>query len=212
MLRCLFVLFIVFTSAAFSAQGTLIRYLRQVEPSADSIIKENFDDCFISKYMSMNIEECQISHFNGLFLTSTERVDSSKILAYRFYYQIDYNIEKCLSIQFTLQLDPNGAPSHSRFTATEKLFKDRNCKLLPIDEIIKIAQNNKLKGEPDNWSFKFFLSGNWNHNDKPGRFELHVFRYYGGKNNNKKYQGHIYDLSLGELILKTKGKVNTSIY
>lgn len=102
MLSCLFVLFIVFTSAAFSAQGTLIRYLRQVEPSADSIIKENFDDCFISKYMSMNIEECQISHLNGLFLTSTERVDSSKILAYRFYYQIDYNIEKCLSIQFRL--------------------------------------------------------------------------------------------------------------
>jgi len=208
MLRCLIVIFLIFSSAAFNAQGTLIRYLRNVEPSVDSTLKANFDDCFISKYISMEIKDCQISHLDGLFITADQKVDSSKILAYRFYYRVDYDKERSLSTQFSLQVDPNGKASHIRFNGTAKLYKDEKCELLPVEEILKLAQNNKLKGEPESWTLKFFLNGRWNNNDQPGMFELHVFRYYGGKDNNKKFQGHIYNLSTGALTLKTKGKVN----
>ena len=209
MFKILLIPITIFLASEFSAQATLIHYLRHVEPAADSIIQSHFDECFINRYITMSIEDCQVSHADGKFMRWDDKIDSSKILSYRFYYIINYDSIENLTAQISLQLLPNHAPMHNRFNGNSKIYNSQQCELLPLSKVKKIATDNGLKGNPKEWKINFFFNAIWNNNSEPGVFELHIFRYYGGKNGNKKFQGHIYNLANGALMLKTKGKVES---
>lgn len=155
----------------------------------------------------MNIKDCQINHAQGKYVTWDQLVDSSKIKAYRFYYLIAYDSVASLYSRVTLELDSVGNPIHDKFKQPLKLYRDQPCDLKDLKAMKKIAIRNKLKGDPEDWSVYFFLNGAWNDFKEKAKFELHLFRYYGGKSGKKKFQGHIYNLANGQLLQKTKGKV-----
>lgn len=206
MVRFILVAFLTLASLYMPAQATLMHYLRQVESTADSIVHSHFDSCFYSKYMSMDIKDAQIIHSQGRFKHWDDIVDSTKIKAYRFYYVITLDTVRNLQTQIAVEIDPDHNPVHPRFSQKVKLYKDRQCRLIPYKEMLKFAKTNKFKGEPEEWRIFFYFNSPWNDYSRKAGFELHIFRFYGGKNDKKRYQGHIYDLTTGELIAKTGGK------
>ena len=198
--------FLLFLSGFASSQATLIHYLRHWEKTADSIMQSHFDSCFYKKHITMDIKDAQIVHSEGRFKRWNEIVDSSKINSYRFYFSINYDAKENLSTQVTVELNTNGEPIHPRFNQPVKLYEDRDCNLVSYSTIMTAAKEDKLKGRPADWTVFFYFNSPWNDYFRKAGFELHIFRFHGGKTGKKRYQGHIYNLATGQLIAKTGGK------
>ena len=206
MFKLLMFCFLFCLSQFAIGQATLIHYLRNWEKTADSIIQSHFDSCFYTKSITMDIKDAQIVHSEGRFKRWNDLVDSNKIASYRYYYIIQYGNTENLSTQITIELNTEGEPIHPRFNQPIKLYKDRDCNLVSYSTIINAAKDDKLKGKPEDWTVFFYFNSPWNDYARKAGFELHIFRFHGGKTGKKRYQGHIYDLTTGGLIAKTGGR------
>ena len=206
MVRLVIGIILLLVSYEATSQATLMHYLRQVEGTADSIIKSHFDSCFFERYITMDIKNAQIIHSQGRFKHWDDLVDSNKIEAYRFFYVITLDTARNLKTEVAVEIDTDHNPVHPRFSQKVKLYKNQQCDLIPYNRIFNIAKENKFKGEPDDWRVFFYFNSPWNDYSREAGFELHIFRFWGGENGKKRYQGHIYDLKNGNLIAKTGGK------